>query len=283
MSPQPRTTSSLGCHGWKNTIRQSALANAHSPSTQPSARKSAATMAVSSLSIPSPLPHRTSRLSRNTPDHVGTCSSPPHKPPSPPQCAVFHPPPPVSIIGAAAFAHLCNQPDTQLFTVSFSPETMELSNIATHGTETDPDLSNIPPEYHEFAELFSKREAEKLPPHRPYDHEIPLIPGAKPPFGTIYSMSPTELETLRKYVEKNLAKGFLRHSQSPCGAPVLFVKKSDGTLRLCVDYRGLNKITIKNCYPLPLIAELLDRISRAKYFTKFDVRDGYNRLRVASR
>jgi len=196
--------------------------------------------------------------------------------------AVFHTPPPVSIIGAAAFAHLCNQPDTQLFTVSFSPETMELSNIATHGTETDPDLSNIPPEYHEFAELFSKREAEKLPPHRPYDHEIPLVPGAKPPFGTIYSMSPTELETLRKYVEENLAKGFLRHSQSPCGAPVLFVKKSDGTLRLCVDYRGLNKITIKNRYPLPLIAELLDRISRAKYFTKFDVRDGYNRLRVAS-
>src|SRR6202140_4720638 len=236
MSPQPRTTSSLGCHGWKNTILQSALASAHSPLTQPSARKSAATMAVSSLFILNPnhpVPHRTSRLSGNTPDHVGTRSSHLHGSHArllDAPCSI--PPPPVSIIGAATFAHLCNQPDTQLYTVSFSPETMELSNVATHGTETDPDLSNIPSEYHEFTELFSKREAEKLPPHRPYDHEIPLVPGAKPAFGTIYSMSPTELETLRKYVEENLAKGFLRHSQSPCGAPVLLVKKSDGTLRL---------------------------------------------------
>src|SRR6202048_1944245 len=95
-------------------------------------------------------------------------------------------------------------------------------------------------------------------------------------------MSPTELEVLRKYIDENLKKGFIRHSQSSCGAPILFVKKADGTLRLCVDYRALNKITTKNRYPLPLIGELLDRISRAKYFTKFDVRDGYHRLRMAT-
>ena len=89
-------------------------------------------------------------------------------------------------------------------------------------------------------------------------------------------MSPTELEVLRKYIDENLKKGFIRHSQSSCGAPILFVKKADGTLRLCVDYRALNKITTKNHYPLPLIGELLDRISRAKYFTKFNVRDGYH-------
>ena len=100
----------------------------------------------------------------------------------------------------------------------------------------------IPPEYHEFADLFSETEAKKLPPHRPYDHQIHLEPGTTPPFGTIYSLSPTELETLRKYIEDNLNKGFIRHSQAPCGAPVLFVKKADGTLRLCVDYRSLNKI-----------------------------------------
>ena len=90
-----------------------------------------------------------------------------------------------------------------------------------------------------------------------------------------------ELETVCKYIEENLRKGFLRHSQSSCGAPIVFAKKKDGTLRLSVDYRGLNKITIKNRYPLPFIGELLERISKVKYFTKFDVRDGYNRLRMA--
>src|ERR1700694_3309650 len=108
------------------------------------------------------------------------------------------------------------------------------------------------------------------------------MPSVMPLFETIYPMSSTELEALRKYVEENLAKGFLRHSQSPCRAPVLFVKKSDGTLRLCVNYRGLNKITIKTRYLLSLIAELLDYISRTKYFTKFDVQDGYNWLCVTS-
>ena len=95
------------------------------------------------------------------------------------------------------------------------------------------------------------------------------------------SMSPLELETLHKYVEENLNKGFICHSQSPSGAPVLFIKKSDGTLRLCVDYCGLNKITTKNRYPLPLIGEMLDRISCTKFFTKMDVRDGYNCLCMA--
>ena len=145
----------------------------------------------------------------------------------------------------------------------------------------DPDLSTIPEEYHEFADLFSESESEKLPLHRSYNHTIPLKLGTTPPFGPIYSMSPKELETLKDYCEANLRKGYIKHSQSPCRAPVLFVKKADGTLKLCVDYRGLNKITTKNRYPLPLVGELLDRISHAKYFTKFDVRDGYNRLRIA--
>ena len=97
----------------------------------------------------------------------------------------------------------------------------------------------------------------------------------------IYKCSPAELEATREYIEKNLRKGFLKHSQSPCGSPIVFARKKDGTLRICVDYRGLNKLTIKNRYPLPLIGELLERISTAKRFTKLDVRDGYNRLRMA--
>jgi hypothetical protein len=189
--------------------------------------------------------------------------------------------PRISTVGAHTFALLCNQPSTQLFTMSFSHQARGLSSATIMATDQEPGLSLVPPEYQEFTDLFSEKEAKKLPPHRPYDHQIPLEPGTTPPFGTIYSLSPTELETLRKYIEENLSKGFIRHSQSPCGAPVLFVKKPDGGLRLCVDYRGLNKITTKNRYPLPLIGELLDRISRAKYFTKMDVRDGYYRLRIA--
>lgn len=78
------------------------------------------------------------------------------------------------------------------------------------------------------------------------------------PFGPIYNLSEKELEALREYLDENLKKGFIRPSESPAGAPILFVKKKDGSLRMCVDYRGINKITIKNRYPLPLIAELLD-------------------------
>jgi len=192
-------------------------------------------------------------------------------------------PPKVALIDANAFAFICNQPGTELYFM-----TMEEAN-ATHlasqemgALEPDPDLSSIPPEYHEFADLFSKKEANKLPVHRSHDHAIPLESGKAPPFGPIYKLSPAELEVVRTYITENLRKGFIRHLQSPCGAPIVFTKKADGTLRLCVDYRGLNKITIKNRYPLPLIGELLERISKAKYFTKFDVRDGYNQLRIAS-
>jgi len=142
-------------------------------------------------------------------------------------------------------------------------EAMNAIHVATQETsdpdpDPDPDLSTIPPEYQEFVDLFSKKEADKLPVHRTYDHEIPLEPGKAPPFGSIYKLSPMELEVVQKYITDNLKKGFIRHSQSPCGAPIVFAKKADGTLRLCMDYQSLNKITIKNRYPLLLISELLE-------------------------
>jgi hypothetical protein len=90
-----------------------------------------------------------------------------------------------------------------------------------------------------------------------------------------------KLKALREYLDENLPKGFIRASESPAGAPMLFVKKSDGTLRLCVDYRGLNAITIKNRYPLPLLKETLAKLSRAQYYTKLDLRWGYNQIRIA--
>ncbi|SOV04760.1 uncharacterized protein UDID_17177 [Ustilago sp. UG-2017a] len=142
-----------------------------------------------------------------------------------------------------------------------------------------PDI--IPQEYHQYLDVFSRVKADKLPPHRTYDHQIPLEEGKSPPFGPIYSLSEHELKTLQEYLEENLAKGFISPSGSPAASPILFVKKKDGSLRLCVDYRGLNRITIRNRYPLPLIDELLDRLREARFFTHIDLRGAYNLLRIA--
>jgi hypothetical protein len=103
-----------------------------------------------------------------------------------------------------------------------------------------------------------------------------LQSGAQPPFGPIYNLSQNELSELKDYIEENLAKNFIQHSKSPAGAPIFFVKKKDGSLWMCVDYRGLNKITVKNRYPLPLISGLLDQLGHAKIYTKIDLRGAYN-------
>jgi len=148
--------------------------------------------------------------------------------------------------------------------------------------EVAPETPDIPEKYRDLAEVFSKSKSEELPPHRgSLDHAIPLEKDSKPVFSPIYNLSETELQVLREYIDENLRKGFIRPSTSPFGSPVLFVKKPDGSLRLCIDYRALNRITIKNRYPLPLIPELLDRLKGAKFFTKLDVREAFNRLRIA--
>ena len=114
------------------------------------------------------------------------------------------------------------------------------------------------------------------------DHSIPLEEGSKPQFGPIYNLSETELQVLKEYIETNLEKGFIRPSSSPFGAPVLFVKKPHGRgLRLVVDYCTLNRLTVKNRCPLPLISEILDRLRKAKRFTKIDLRAAYNLIRIA--
>ena len=140
--------------------------------------------------------------------------------------------------------------------------------------------SQLPVQYKEYEDIFEKKNADILPQHRPYDCGIDLQEGTQPPFGPIYSLSQNELAVLREYIDENLAKNFIRHSKSPAGAPILFVKKKDGSLRMCVDYRGLNKITIKNRYPLPLISGLLDQLGRAKVYTKIDLRGAYNLVRI---
>ena len=132
----------------------------------------------------------------------------------------------------------------------------------TSGEKTS--TTSIPEQYKEFEDVFQKKSADMLPEHRPYDCAIDLQEGAQPPFGPIYNLSQTELAELRKYIDENLAKNFIRHSKSPAGAPILFVKKKDGSLWMCVDYRGLNKVTKKNRYPLPLIYGLLEQLGRPR-------------------
>mgnify|MGYP000532974220 FL=1 len=141
-------------------------------------------------------------------------------------------------------------------------------------------VTNLPARYSDFLDVFEKRNAKRLPAHRPYDCPIELQDGAHPPFGPIYGLSEPELEALRTYLDENLAKGFIQPSKSPVGAPILFVKKKDGSLRLCVDYRGLNKITVRNRYPLPLIPTLLDRLRTGRIFSKIDLRGAYNLVRI---
>ena len=145
------------------------------------------------------------------------------------------------------------------------------------------ELEKIPPKYREFSKVFSKSIADQLPEHRVYDHKITLKPDTEVPFGPLYNLSETELVTLKSYLEENLSNGFIERSESPAGAPVLFVKKKDGSLRLCVDYRGLNRITVPNRCPLPLISETLDRLYGCTIFTKLDMRGAYNLLRIKKR
>jgi hypothetical protein len=166
--------------------------------------------------------------------------------------------PKVSLINAAAFSRACKLPGSESFTLC-------LNNIAGRSAKTQeaPDLSPIPEEYQDFADVFSKAKAQTLPPHRPYDLKIELEEGASPPPGRIYSLSQSELQALREFIDEHLSLGFIRPSASPHRAPVLFVKKKDGSLCLCVDYRGLNKISRKDRYPLPLISDLLDSPGKA--------------------
>jgi hypothetical protein len=147
--------------------------------------------------------------------------------------------------------------------------------------EPDPkELKHVPSKLHHRWLAFSKRQTRTIQPNSEYDHAIEIEEGKKIPNLPIYNLSGRELEILQEYLAAAQEKGWIRPSKSPVGAPILFVPKSDGTMRLCVDYRGLNKVTIKDRYPIPLVSEMLDRLSKAAIYTKLDLRDAYYRLRI---
>ena len=139
----------------------------------------------------------------------------------------------------------------------------------------------IPTEYLDYINVFLPNSAAELPKHTGInDHPIDLIDDKQPPYRPIYSLRPVELETLKTYIETNLANGFIRPSMSPAGTPILFIRKKDSSLWLCVDYQALNNLTIKNWYPLSLIGESLDRLSRAKRFTQLDLTNAYHQMQI---
>jgi len=141
-------------------------------------------------------------------------------------------------------------------------------------------LETLPKPYWQYKHLLEEKKAKMLAPRRTFDQAINLKEGAEPPWGPIYPMSAHQLNELDKYLKKMMVEGKIADSQSRYGAPILFVVKSDGSLRLCVEYRNLNKLTILNKYPLPLIDELRDRVAGAKVFTKLDLKDGYHLIRM---
>ncbi|GJS33188.1 putative reverse transcriptase domain-containing protein [Tanacetum coccineum] len=131
----------------------------------------------------------------------------------------------------------------------------------------------------DFPEVFPE-DLPGLPPARPVEFQIDLIPGAAPVARAPYRLAPSEMKELSEQLQELSDKGFIRPSSSPWGAPVLFVKKKDGSFRMCIDYRELNKLTVKNRYPLPRIDDLFDQLQGSSIYSKIDLRSGYHQLRV---
>ncbi|XP_052181975.1 uncharacterized protein LOC127794769 [Diospyros lotus] len=150
--------------------------------------------------------------------------------------------------------------------------------FVTMGKENDTELSDILV-VREFPDVFPDELPGLLPP-REVEFSIELMPGTQPISKVPYRMAPNELKELKVKLEELIEKGFVRLSASLWGAPVLFVRKKDGSMRLCVDYRQLNQVTLKNKYPLPRVDDLLDQLCGASVFSKIDLKSGYHHVRV---
>jgi hypothetical protein len=142
-------------------------------------------------------------------------------------------------------------------------------------------IDRVPSAFKAFTPLMTTEAAMILPEHGPYDHAIDLKEGSVPPWGPIYPLNETELSELRLWLEKMTKMGAVRPSKSSCSSPMLFVPKGHGRgLRLCIDYRGINKITVPNRYPLPNMDELSERVRGSQWFTKLDLKNGYHLVRI---
>lgn len=193
------------------------------------------------------------------------------------------------LITAATFVKTAHLKQSKVFKISMADIEKALQKLDKKKTPLTKDQLRkmVPHEYHAFLSAFDTVLADKLPPSRPgFDHKIELLKDEKgeekeAPWGPLYPMSREQLLVLRKTLTEQLEKGFIRVSNSPAAAPVLFVQKPGGGLRFCVDYRAINEITRKDRYPLPLVKETLHQVGRAKYFTKLDVIAAFNKIRMS--
>jgi len=172
----------------------------------------------------------------------------------------------LTLINAAAYSRTSKLEGSNCFQLWIS--LLEFMGHSTTTSETKVDMSTIPEDYHNFTDIFSKSKASKLADYRPYDLKTTLDEGTSLPYGPINSLSQEELATLHKFIDENLATGLIHPSHSPHGAPVLFIQEKDSSLWLCVDFWGLNQISKKDRYPLPLISDLLDAPWKARVYTR---------------
>ncbi|GJU29104.1 putative reverse transcriptase domain-containing protein [Tanacetum coccineum] len=156
-----------------------------------------------------------------------------------------------------------------------------LAHVTTKETEDKSEKKRLEdvPIVQDFPEVFPE-DLPGLPPTRQVEFQIDLVPGAAPVARAPYRLAPSEMKELSEQLKELSDKGFIRPSSSPWGAPVLFVKKKDGSFRMCIDYRELNKLTVKNRYPLPRIDDLFDQLQGSSVYSKIDLRSGYHQLRV---
>ena len=181
--------------------------------------------------------------------------------------------PNIAIIGAAAFLYTSKLPGSYNFKLCLC--SLDIQTNSAKLAEA-PDLSNVPSEYNEFTNVFSKTKAEVLALHRPYDLKINLEECTQPLVGPIYSLLASEQEALKEFIEENLNMGFIQPTSSLYGAPVLFIKKKDGSLRLCVDFCSLKCISKKDRYSILLISNLLDLSYKAWVYSKIDFHHAYH-------
>jgi transposase InsO family protein len=157
-------------------------------------------------------------------------------------------------------------------------KTTHSTNLAVQ--KKGPHLDHIPAQFRQYRSVFSEQASERLPQHQPWDHAIDLKPDTTMKKCGVYRLTTAEMDALKLYIEDHLRKGYIQRSKSPVASPFFFVNKKDGKLRPVQDYRALNDITVKNATPLPLIPDLIDKLQGSRYFTKFDVRWGYNNIRI---
>ena len=182
----------------------------------------------------------------------------------------------ICIVNAASIIRLAHRRNYELFITSIKD--IEKALALWEAVDV---LAKLPREHHEFATLFSQKEFNKLPSHWPYDHIIPLLSDKKPSKNFLYNISRDELLVLQKYLKEHLFKNFIWVSSSPAASSVIFVRKSEGDLQLCVNYCDFNNLTVKNCYSLPLIWETLNLMTFSVIFIKLDIIAAFNKLQMA--